>query len=198
MGTRDRRVDAYIEKSAEFARPILKHLRDTVHAACPDVEETMKWSLPHFMYKGMMCGMAAFKEHAAFNFWKGDLVVDDASKRDEAMGHLGRLTKISDLPPKRVLTAYIKRAAALNDDGVKMPRAPRQPARPVRVPADFAAALRKSSKAKAAFDGFPPSHKRDYVEWITEAKRADTRARRIAQSLAQIVDGKSRNWKYER
>jgi len=128
MGKRDPRVDAYIAKAADFARPILGELRDAVHANCPDVEETMKWSFPHFMYKGILCSMASFKQHAAFGFWKGALILGDRSKNDEAMGQLGRLTKRSDLPRKAVLAGYIRKAVALNDAGVKVTRTPRRAA----------------------------------------------------------------------
>ena len=119
MGTRDPRIDDYIARSAGFAKPILTHLRDTVHATVPEVTEEMKWGMPHFTYKGMFCSMAAFKQHATFTFWKGTLVLGEAAKRD-AMGHFGKITKLSDLPPKRVLTTYLKKAAALNDKGVKV------------------------------------------------------------------------------
>jgi uncharacterized protein YdeI (YjbR/CyaY-like superfamily) len=197
MGKRDPRVDQYIAKSAEFAKPILRSLRETVHDACPDVEEGMKWSMPHFLYKGMMCGMAAFKEHATFGFWKGSLVVGDAAK-DDAMGHLGRITSVSDLPPKKTLTAYIKKAAALNDSGVKVARAPKRAPAPVRVPADLTAALKKNKKAQATFEGFPPGQRREYVDWIVEAKTDETRARRLAQAVEWMAEGKKRNWKYER
>lgn len=196
MGTRDPRVDAYIAKSADFARPIMTELRDRVHAACPEVEEEMKWSFPHFMYKGMLCSMAAFKQHAAFGFWKGALVVGSAGKR-EAMGHLGRITAVSDLPSKKVFAGYIRKAAELNDAGVKVARAKPAAPKPVRVPADLAAALKTNVSAQKAFAAFPPSHKRDYIEWITEAKTAETRTKRLAQAIAWIAEGKSRNWKYE-
>ena len=121
MGKRDPRVDAYIKKAAPFAQPILTEIRETVHASCPDVEEAMKWSFPHFLYKGMLCGMASFKEHAAFGFWKGSLVVD-RGKGIDAMGQFGRITTRKDLPSKRVLAGYVKKAAALNEQGVKVPR----------------------------------------------------------------------------
>jgi hypothetical protein len=197
MGKRDPRVDAYIAKAADFAKPILTQLRESVHEACPDVEEAMKWRFPHFMYKGMLCSMASFKEHAAFGFWKGSLIVGDASKNAEAMGQLGRLTTTGDLPAKRKLTAYIKRAVALNDDGVKVARIPKRAAsKATRVPAPLTAALKKSAKARAAFAAFSPSHKREYVEWITEARTEATRARRVATAVEWMEDGKSRNWKY--
>jgi len=201
MGKRDPRVDAYIEDSADFAKPILKQLRAAVHDACPQCEETMKWRFPHFEYKGMLCGMAAFKEHATFGFWKGSLVMPEAEGGEAArdgMGHFGKMTSVADIPPRKVLTGYIKKAMALNDEGIKVARKPKAPAKPVKVPPDLSAALKQSKKGKTAFDAFPPSHKREYVEWITEAKTDDTRARRIKQAVEWIAAGKSRNWKYER
>jgi uncharacterized protein YdeI (YjbR/CyaY-like superfamily) len=199
MGRRDPRVDAYIAEAAAFARPILTELRETIHAACPDVEEDMKWRFPHFLYKGMLCSMAAFKQHAAFGFWKGALVIDDPKKREAAMGHLGRITSLADLPAKRTLAGYVKKAAALNDRGVTEPRVPkRAPAKPLRVPADLRAALKQDGKAQKAFDNFRPSHRREYVEWITGAKSDDTRARRLKTAIAWIGEGKSQNWRYEK
>jgi uncharacterized protein YdeI (YjbR/CyaY-like superfamily) len=197
MGKRDPRVDAYIEKSAGFARPILTHLRATVHGACPDVEEAMKWSFPHFLYKGMLCSMAAFKQHCAFGFWKGSLVLDGAGDGD-AMGQFGRITKASDLPPKKVLVGYIKRAATLNDQGVKVVKKTKRPASALRIPADLAAALKKNKQAQGAFTGFSPSHKREYAEWIGEAKSDATRARRLRTAVEWIANGKTRHWKYLR
>jgi uncharacterized protein YdeI (YjbR/CyaY-like superfamily) len=202
MPTTDKRIDAYIAKSADFAQPILSHLRAVVHEACPDVEETMKWSFPHFMYGGgILCSMASFKEHCAFGFWKGSLIIDqEGEAAEKAMGQFGRIGSVKDLPSKRVLASYVKKAMALNDAGVKRPRSASDaaPKSPVAVPDDFAAALAKQKKARAAFEAFPPSHRREYVEWIVEAKRDDTRARRIAQAVEWIAEGKSRNWKYER
>ena len=198
MGTRDPRLDAYIAKSAEFARPILTTLREIVHSACPDVEETMKWSAPHFMYHGMMCGMASFKEHCVFGFWKGSLVLGDETA-EGAAGQFGRITKVSDLPPKKVMAGYIKRAMQLNEDGVSVQRAKpkRGRASEVKVPADLAAALKKNRKALATFDAFSPSAKRDYVDWIVEAKRDETRKRRLETAVAQMAEGKTRHWKYQ-
>lgn len=198
MGTRDARVDAYIEKSADFARPILTHLRTLVHAACPEVEETMKWSFPHFDYKGeMMCSMASFKAHCAFGFWKASLVLGDKAT-DGAMGHLGRITSLDDLPSDRTLTSYVKKAAKLNDEGVKAVRAPRRPQAELEIPEDLTKALKKNRKALTTFEAFPPSHKREYVEWIVEAKGADTRKRRLESAVEWIAEGKARNWKYAR
>jgi uncharacterized protein YdeI (YjbR/CyaY-like superfamily) len=200
MGNKDPRVDAYINKAADFAKPILTHLRETVHAAAPDVVEEMKWSFPHFTYKGMLCSMAAFKQHAMFGFWKASLVLGDNAKIGDGMGHLGRITTLADLPSKKELTAYIKKAVALNDEGVKVARTPKNAAgaRPVRVPGDLAAALKKNKTARTTFDNFSPSHRREYVEWITGAKTDETRARRLATAVEQMAEGKSQNWKYER
>jgi uncharacterized protein YdeI (YjbR/CyaY-like superfamily) len=198
MGTRDDRVDAYIAKSAEFARPILTHLRDVVHAACPEVEETMKWSFPHFMYKGILCSMAAFKQHCSFGLWKSSLIIeggsDDVAK---GMGQFGRITDVSDLPSKRILSGYIKEAMKLNDAGVKSPtRSKPKAPREVVVPDDLSIALQKNKKALAAFEKFPPSHKREYIEWITEAKTDATRSRRLETAIEWMAEGKPRNWKY--
>jgi uncharacterized protein YdeI (YjbR/CyaY-like superfamily) len=198
MGTRDDRVDAYIAKSPEFARPILTHLRDLVHAACPDVEETMKWSRPHFLYKGLLCGMSAFKEHCAFGFWNGSLVVKgNADEAKDGAGQFGRITQVADLPSKKILTGFIKEAMKLNDAGVKSPARtkPKTP-REVIVPDDLSAALRKSKKAQATFEKFPPSHKREYIEWITEAKTEATRTKRLTTTIEWLAEGKPRNWKY--
>jgi uncharacterized protein YdeI (YjbR/CyaY-like superfamily) len=198
MGKKDPRVDAYIEKSAEFAKPILKHLRKIVHAACPETEETMKWSFPHFDYEGeMMCSMASFKGHCAFGFWKGSLVLGDKAA-DGAMGQLGRITSIDDLPSEKTLASWVKKAAKLNDEGVKAERGPRRAKPEFEVPEDLTKALKKNKKALTTFEALPPSHKREYVEWIVEAKREDTRKRRLESAVEWIAEGKPRNWKYAR
>ncbi|NUO39781.1 MAG: hypothetical protein HOQ17_02515 [Gemmatimonadaceae bacterium] len=202
MGTRDPRVDAYIAKQKEFAKPILTRIRDVVHAACPEVEETLKWSSPHFMYKGgMMCGMAGFKEHAIFGFWKGTLIDGVSPNRNnggDAMGNFGKLTSVKDLPSKSTMTSLIKQAMKLNEQGITVPR-PKRASRPeATVPAELQAALAKNKKAATHFAAFPPSHRREYVEWISEAKRDETKTKRVAQAVEWIAEGKGRNWKYER
>jgi uncharacterized protein YdeI (YjbR/CyaY-like superfamily) len=190
----DPRIDAYIEKSADFAQPILEQLRAVVHEACPDVEETLKWSMPTFMYHGIMCSMAAFKQHCTFGFWKGALLRDRDGRTAEE--RIGRIEKPADLPSKRELHAFIRQAMALNEEGVKAPRtAKKKPALP--TPPDLAAALRRNAKARATFEGFAPSHRREYIEWITEAKREETRMRRIAQAVEWLAEGKQRNWRYQ-
>jgi hypothetical protein len=197
MGTRDPRVDAYIAKQADFARPILEHLREVVHAAVPDVEEAIKWGAPHFLHHGMLAGMAAFKAHATFGLWRGKEVVPGGGE-DGAMGQFGRLGSIKDLPSKKELTALLKAAAKLNAQGVPKPakKAATKKAAP-RPSQEFAAAIAASRKAAATFAAFAPSCQREYVEWIDEAKRDDTRARRIAQAVEWLAEGKKRHWKYE-
>jgi uncharacterized protein YdeI (YjbR/CyaY-like superfamily) len=200
MPNYDQRFDAYIAKSAPFAQPILKHLRAVVHQACPDVEETLKWSMPHFMYQGMLCGMSAFKAHCAFGFWKGALIVKAGDNKDtQAMGQFGCIKSLKDLPPKKRIAAYVKAAMKLNVDGVKSPlREKRQPRKPLPMPKDLAAALRRNAAARSTFDNFSPSHRRDYIEWITEAKTPATRERRLATTLVWLPEGKTRHWKYQK
>ncbi len=201
MGERVPAVDAYIAKAQPFARPILEHLREVVHAACPQVEEKMKWSFPHFDYKGMLCSMAAFKNHAAFGFWKHGLLAEKgvvaAGLNRGAMGSFGRLTSVDDLPPRRVLVALVKQAMALNDAGVVSPHRSKPTPRPaIAPPAAWTKALRANAKARAAWEAFTPGRRRDYLEWITEAKTDATRDARIATTIAWVAEGKPRNWKY--
>ena len=202
MPKTDKRVDAYIAKSADFAKPILPHLRALVHQGCPAVEETWKWSFPHFTYRGMMCSMAAFKEHCAFGFWKSELVFGKESHavaRKESMGHFGRITSMANLPPDAVLIEYIKKAAAVNEAGIKKPVEKKKAAtRVLEIPDYFMAALRKNKKALATFEAYPYSHKKEYVQWVTEAKRDETRDRRLAQTVTRLAEGKTRNAEYER
>jgi uncharacterized protein YdeI (YjbR/CyaY-like superfamily) len=194
MGKRDPRIDVYIAKAGDFAKPILCYIRDVVHEACPDVQEALKWSSPSFEYKGLLCGMAAFKQHATFGFWKHPLVT--GSPREKGSMGFARLTKVSDLPSKKVLAGYVKKAMALNEQGVRMPRTKKAPKPPAKAPADLLAALKTNAKAKAAYDAFSPSAKREYVEWIVDAKGEDTRARRVATAVEWMAEGKQRNWKY--
>ena len=200
MPKTDPRVDAYIANAAEFAQPILRHLRQVVHATCPEVEETIKWRMPTFMYHGMLCGIAAFKRHCALGFWKGELIVPTGKlDNEQAMGQFGRITKLSELPAKKELVGYIRQAMKLNKDGVRIPsQAKRDKPRPApATPADLAAALNKNSRAKATFDAFSPSCKREYVEWIVDARREGTRGKRVAQAVEWMAEGRKRNWKYE-
>ncbi|MEO8677686.1 MAG: YdeI/OmpD-associated family protein [Vicinamibacterales bacterium] len=197
MTPTDPRVDAYIQQAAPFAKPILVHLRKVVHEACPEVQETMKWSFPHFDYKGIFCAMASFKQHATFGFWKGSLLAAKLPKVDEkAMGQFGRIASMDDLPPAKTLARIVKAAARLNDDGVKVVRARKAKKAPLKPPADLMTALKRKPKALAAFKAFSAGQQREYVEWITEARREATRASRLATAVGWIAEGKPRNWKY--
>ena len=197
MGDRDPRIDDYIARAAPFARPILEAFRAAVHAAAPHIQESIKWGMPHFEQQGLVCGMAAFKAHCAVTFHKAPLLFDGATD-EGAMGQLGRLASVDDLPPRAELERIVREAVRLNEAGVKAPRRPPKPPAPREMPDDFAEALHKSPQARAAFEAFPPGAQREYVEWIAEAKRADTRARRLAQAIEWIAEGKRRHWKYER
>jgi uncharacterized protein YdeI (YjbR/CyaY-like superfamily) len=197
MGTKDARIDAYIAKAQPFARPILTYLRKVVHAGCPDVEETLKWSHPSFMYKGILCGMASFKEHVTFGFWKASAMNDFGGKPGEAAGQFGRITSVDDLPDEKAFVKLVKEAAALHDAGVKAPRMKTTaPKKPLKQPDYFTEALKKNKKALKTYESFSPSAKRDYVEWLTEAKSEETRNRRLETAVAWIAEGKQRNWKY--
>jgi uncharacterized protein YdeI (YjbR/CyaY-like superfamily) len=202
MKNTDPRIDAHIEKAAGFAKPILRHLRKLVHEACPDAEETVKWSSPAFVYRGkILCGMAAFQKHCTFGFWHQgmtDVLGLDGEKSDSAMGSFGRLTSLDDLPSDRAMIRYIRKAVALNEsDAPARPRPVRRPAEPLVVPGDLAAALKTKKAASATFERLSPSHRKEYIEWITEAKRDETRQRRLATALEWLAEGKSRNWKYQ-
>ena len=193
MSKQDPRVDAYIAKSTEFTRPVLNRIRKLVHSACPGVTETIKWGSPFYEHKGILLATPAFKHHCALIFWKGKLIFGKGDQRKK----LRRLTTPDDLPGDKILTGYIKQAVELNEAGVKTPR--RQPKAKAKlvVPDYFLAALKKNKKALTTFENFSPSCQREYVEWLTEAKREETRAKRIKAAIEWIATGKSRNWKYK-
>ena len=196
---RDPRIDAYIARQAAFARPILEHLRAMVHAAYPDVEEAVKWGMPAFLHQGkLVCTMAAFKAHATFGFWKGALVAVTEGLEKKAMGQFGRLTSLADLPDDATIKAMVGKAVALAEQGVKVVRPQKHPKPDLASPDDLQAALEARAGAAAQFAAFSPSAQREYLEWVTEAKRPETRAQRIAQAAEWIAEGKKRNWKYER
>lgn len=204
MSKKDKRIDAYIEKSQPFAKPILKHLRKLIHEGCPEVEETIKWGMPSFDYKGAFCSFASFKQHAVFGFWKYTLIKDTkgylgerSNKGGEAMGNLGRITSLKDLPPDKVMLDFIKQAKKLNEDGIKLPAKEKKSAKVLKVPVEISSALKSNKKANAAFENFSQSHKNEYIEWITEAKTEPTKEKRINQMLEWLEGGKSRNWKYD-
>jgi uncharacterized protein YdeI (YjbR/CyaY-like superfamily) len=201
MSTKDKRIDAYIAKAAPFARPILTRYREIVHKACPAVEERIKWGVPHFDYNGgMMTAMAAFKAHASIGFWLGKEVLgaEFQGSASAAAGHFGRLTSVNDLPTSAKMTGFIKKAMKLNDAGVKMKRPVKKAKAPLKMPSELSAALAANKKATATWEAFAPSHKREYIEWIIEAKAEATRDRRLEQAIEWIAEGKQRNWKYQR
>jgi hypothetical protein len=203
----DRRVDAYIAKSRPFAQPILVEIRELVHKACPGVVETMKWSRPFFEYKGVILGnMSAFNEHCSWGFWGEEISAvlrDMEVLKSGAMGSLGRLTSVNDLPPKKEMLGVLKQAVAFIDKGeYTSPIAARHkvvkaPAPPMETPAEFTRALKANKKAAAVFAAFSPSCKKEYVEWIADAKRLETREKRVATAVEWISEGKQRNWKYQ-
>lgn len=202
MSQKDKRVDSYIAKSQDFAKPILKHLRELVHKACPDVEETMKWSFPHFDYAGgTICSMASFKQHAVFGFWKASIMKDPHKilQGTDAMGHFGKLKSMKDLPSDKILIEYMKEAVRLNEEGIKLPSKKKtEQKKELVIPDYFMKAVSKNKKALKTFEGFSPTNKREYIEWVTGAKTEETKNSRLATAVEWMADGKKRNWKYLR
>jgi uncharacterized protein YdeI (YjbR/CyaY-like superfamily) len=192
--TRDPRIDAYIVKAAPFAKPIITHVRDVVHEACPEIVETLKWGHPSFDHHGIVCGVAAFKAHCVLSFWKAALLGDAKLLQRQ-------VKSVDDLPGRRDFVRLVTQAAKLNEDGVTLREEPRKrpsDTRTLDVPDVLTNALRKNKKAQAAFDAFSFTNKKEYVEWIAEAKSDDTRQARLAQAIEWMADGKSRNWKYQK
>lgn len=198
-GNSSDRVDDYIARAPEFARPLLAAIRIAFHSGCPGLSEEIKWGVPYFMHHGMLGGMAAFKRHVAFGFWKSRLLSDPAGlfrKGPKASMCNVRIESAEDLPPRKVLVSYVREAARLNESGVRNPPAAGKTRMPA-TPPDLARLLRADAVAGKVFASFPPSHRREYIEWIEEAKRAETRQKRLAQTLLWLREGKSRNWKYQ-
>jgi uncharacterized protein YdeI (YjbR/CyaY-like superfamily) len=193
MSKHDPRVDAYIARSADFARPILNRIRKLVHAACPAVTEAIKWGAPFYEHKGILVATPAFKQHCALIFWKGKLIFGKHDQRKK----LSRITSTTDLPGDKILAGYLRKALALNEAGVKTPRLKPEKKPKLVVPDYFLAALEKSKKSLATFKKLSPSCQREYVEWIVEAKREETRVKRLQTAMAWLAAGKARNWKYQ-
>jgi len=192
----DPRVDAYIESKAGFARPILDHIRARIHAVCPDAVETIKWGMPFFTYRGRpLANMAAFKAHASFGFW--DRSAMGMSKEADGMGRFGRIESLADLPDDAAIDAIIRDAVAFADSGERPKRAAKPARAEAEVPSELAEALAGDSAANATFIAFPPSCRREYAEWIADAKRPETKAKRVAEAIGWLREGKRRNWKYE-
>jgi len=205
MPTFDPKVDAYIAKAADFAKPVLEHFRTIVHKASPDITESIKWGVPSFDYKGkMLCSLAAFKQHCALGFWLGAQIkslqpyLAEAEDRAYEFGRIANIKSVKDLPNNMDLLAAVKEAIVLADAGVTLKRAPAKKSTELPVPESLTKALAKNKAAKAVFEKFAPSHRKEYIQWITEAKTDATRDKRIASAIEWIAEGKGRNWKYER
>ena len=197
-------VDAYIEKALPFARPILTKIRKTIHKACPGITETVKWGMPFFDYQGPIAGMAAFKAHCAFFFWKAALLEDPenylqkrAAEGGSAMGNFGKIGSVNDLPPEKVIIGFVKQAMRINEAGIKVTRKKAAPVKEPEVPVDLSALLKKHKVARQTFEAFPPSHRKEYIQWITEAKTEATRMKRTLATFELLKEGKSLNWKYQ-
>ena len=205
MPTFDPKVDAYIAKAADFAKPVLEHFRTIVYKASPDITESIKWGVPSFDYKGkMLCSLAAFKQHCALGFWLGAQIkslqpyLAEVEDRASEFGRIANIKSVKDLPRNKDLLAAVKEAIALMDAGVTLKRAPAKKLAELPVPEPLAKALAKNKAAKTVFEKFAPSHRKEYIQWITEAKTDATRDKRIASAIEWIAEGKGRNWKYER
>ena len=201
MAKIDPRIDTYIEKSAEFARPILKHIREMVHLVNPNIEETIKWGAPHFDYKGIMCGMAAFKKHCSFTFWKGSIMNDPHGILETigktGMGQLGKITSLDDLPNNQIFLDYLTEAVRLNEEGIKTPiKSGKKDKKELDIPDYFVNAIRQNDAAWHTFENFSYYNQKEYLEWITEAKTEKTREKRLANAVEWMAEGKVRNWKY--
>ena len=193
----DPRVDEYIKNAKPFAQPILRHIRKLMHKGCPDLTETIKWGMPAFDYHGPMASMAAFKEHAVFGFMKEDLIpgMKQYIKEKEAMGSWGRITSLDGIPPDDEIIEFVKVAAKLNEDGVKSPKRAPKPV-VVNMAPDFMKAIRENKKALETYENFSPSNKRDYADWINDAKTEKTRSERMKTAIQWMAEGRPRMWKY--
>jgi len=201
MSIPDPRIDTYINKAAPFAQPILRHIRRLVHKACPEVEETIKWGFPHFDYKGVMISMAAFKAHCTLNFWKAPLIpaIAPVSEEDGAMGQFGRIISIIDLPDDETLLGYMREAKWLNDENIKLPQKQKDlSVKELTVPDCLTEALKENPLAAETWDKFANSHRKEYINWINDAKTDATRANRLATTIEWLAEGKPQNWRYAR
>lgn len=198
MAATDPRIDAYMAKAAGFGQPILAELRRRVHAACPEIDESIKWGAPAFLYKKkILAVMASFKQHVAFNLWHGAQVVGEGAQATEGMGQFGKLTSVDDIPGADEMSGYLRKAMKLIEEGASGGRRKAEPKPRLAAPADLLAALAGNARAHQVFNGFPPGKQRDYVDWILDAKRDETRRRRVAQAVEWLAEGKARHWKYQ-
>lgn len=195
--SKNKKVDDYILQSQDFAKPILTHLRKLIQIACPQVEESIKWGHPHFEYKGLLCNVAAFNRHCAFGFWKAALMKDAellTKNNNDAMGHSGKLKSISDLPKDKIIIARVKEAVLLNEQGVHLPAKKHSEKNPeIKVPLLLKNELIKNKEVDQKFNSLSPSHKKEYIEWIEDAKKEETKFKRIASTIKWVMEGKSTN-----
>ena len=201
MADDSKRVDEYIKNAPDFARPIMEKIRKAFHKGCPECEEAIKWGCPYFMYKGMLGGMASFKGHVSMGFWRSKEMDDPEKLFDTGTGAKASMCNahfhnLKEVPTQKILAEYVKRAAKLQDTEAPKKKATKKKIS-TRIPADLAELFKKHKKAKTVFEGFAPSHKRDYIEWITEAKRDATRQKRLKTTIEWLSEGKQRHWKYQ-
>jgi uncharacterized protein YdeI (YjbR/CyaY-like superfamily) len=196
MANEDPRIDKYIEEAAEFAKPILRHIRGLVHKAAPEIQETIKWSAPFFEHKGPVCNMAAFKEHCSVVFWKPSLIKGLPAKV-EGMGALGKIRSLKDLPKDKEFIDFVRQAFALNEQGIKVAAKPKTAPKELVVPEELMKALRTNAKARGTWEKFSYSHRKEYAEWIAEAKREETKKTRMEKTILWLSEGKSRHWKHQ-
>jgi len=203
MPTFNPAVDKYIANAEDFTKPILEHLRKIIHDTCPQVEEVIKWGIPHFDYKGdMMCILAAYKKHCSFSLYKAALMKDpkivESVAAGQKMGYMDKVKALTDLPAIKVLVAYIKEAMALNENGIKKAKPKPEAPKVIEMPDYLSEALKANPKAKEVFESKSPSFRKEYIVWITDAKTEATRQKRIEQSLEWIAEGKGRFWQYSK
>ena len=199
MGNRNKLIDEYIEKAAPFAKPILSHIRELIHEAWPEIEETIKWKVPVYEYKGIVCATGAFKTHCAFNFFKAKLMKDPyhvfSEQFSDAAGQFGKLLTVSDLPSDSILREYIQEAAKLNTDKIKGPAKKKEDADHL-IPNDLSIALKNNPIAQKQFETMSLGYKKEYIDWLLDAKMDATRQKRLETAIEWIAEGKPRNWKY--
>jgi uncharacterized protein YdeI (YjbR/CyaY-like superfamily) len=200
MGKYDPRVDDYIAKSPAYAQPIMKHIRGLIHQAVPNIVEVIKWAHPHFEYKGPAFSIGAFKEHLGLNFWKSKLMDDPEGlfKYDGSAGSMGKIKSLADLPEDDILMAYFMLAADLNEQGVKATTPKTAPEKKqLIIPDDLIAAFKNDTTAMQHFEQFNYSAKKEYVDWLAEAKTTETRQKRLKTIMEWVAEGKTRYWKYK-
>src|SRR5438270_1264994 len=182
-----RDVNDSLANAPEGTRPILVRLRRIFRQASPKLEEAIKWGVPCYLFKGPVGGFAAYKQHVSWGLWKSRALNDPEGLLGRGVSVMaGKITKVSEIPPAAKIIALIEQVIALNEAGIKSPKPPEP-----ELPADFAAAMKKAGKAARHYAAFTPARKWQYVNWVTQAKRAETRAKRIEIAVERIGEGKT-------